>query len=281
MPTTDGGNRWVAHVNLILPIFRSEGVDSDWRDPKTYDWMTALPRTAWAWEFLRRNPKYREVYVKHLADTGDHDVPVHRDALPWGLLRLADPALDVRRADVLWQMKVCREVLPLAASVMRPGTAAATLRLSGLRCRTTLYDYGVEERREVLFAQEGRALQLTIFGNVPLEEALLLTPALPVLSHSKSRLLSARRLADLVKHGWLRPALYKRERQNSRLARVAQALDGWLAQAPQRAIGDALFASDRVARDWNDPRNHLRDHVRRAISYGRSLMAGKYRRFLS
>lgn len=267
-------------MNLVLPIRTTGDADSDWRDPKNYDWMTALPRTAWAWEFLRRSPEYRKTYAAHLADMDHRNIPLHRGALPWGLLRLEDPALDVRTADVLWQMKVCREVLPLAAAIMRPGTAAATLQLDGLKCRTTLYEYGVEERKEVLFAQEGRALQLTVFGNVPLEDALLLTPALPVLSHSKSRLLTVQRLADLVKHGWLRPALYKRERQNSRLARVAQALDGWLAQAPQRAIGDALFASDRVARDWNDPRNHLRDHVRRAISYGRSLMAGKYRRFL-
>jgi hypothetical protein len=267
-------------VNLVLPVRTTVATDEDWRDPKNYDWMTALPRTAWAWEFLRRNPQYRKAYAAHLADTDSQGRHLHRSALPWGLLRMEDPALDVRTADVLWQMKVCREVLPLAASIMRPGTAVATLRLDDLKCRTTLYNYGVEQRKEVLFAQEGRALQLTVFGEVPLEEALLLTPALPVLPHAKSRLLAVRRLADLVKHGWLRPALYKRERQNSRLARVAQALDGWLAQAPQRAIGDALFASDRIARDWSDPRNHLRDHVRRAISYGRSLMAGKYRRFL-
>jgi len=131
-----------------------------------------------------------------------------------------------------------------------------------------------------LLAQDGRSLQLTIFGSTPLDDALLLTPALPVARHAKSRLLAVRRLTDVVRHGWLRPALYQRERQSKRLARVIQALDGWLAKAPQREIAAALFSPERVAKDWPDSRNHLRDHVRRAIAYGRDLMAARYRRFL-
>ncbi|HEY4971175.1 MAG TPA: DUF6499 domain-containing protein, partial [Steroidobacteraceae bacterium] len=109
-------------MNLLLPVHSTEAAYNDWRDPKNYDWMTALPRTAWAWEFLRRNPEYRRVYAAHLGDVTDRGLPSHRGALPWGLLRLEDPVRDVRTANVLWQMKVCREVLPLAASVMRPGT---------------------------------------------------------------------------------------------------------------------------------------------------------------
>jgi hypothetical protein len=242
--------------------------------------MTALPRTAWAWEFLRRNPDYRGDYAGHLAAAPTDNQPEHLGALAWCLLRFEDPANDARTANVLWQMKACRDVLPLAAAPMRAGTAVDTLRLPALQCRTAVYDYGVEERKEVLLAQDGRSLQLTVFGQTPLEEALLLTPALPVAPYNKSRLLAVRRLADVVKHGWLRPSLYRRERQSNRLARVVQALDGWIAKAPQREIAVSLFSRDRVERDWHDPRNHLRDHVRRAVAYGRELMTTKYRRFL-
>ena len=31
----------------------------DWRDADTYAYTQSLPRRAWAWEFLRRNPAYR------------------------------------------------------------------------------------------------------------------------------------------------------------------------------------------------------------------------------
>lgn len=242
--------------------------------------MRSLPRTAWAWEFLRRNADYRNDYARHAAGLTSGNEPDHVAALPWGLLRFENPACDARAAAVLWQMKACRDVLPLAAAKMRPGTAVETLDPGKMRCRVIVYEFGVEERREVLLMQDGRSLQLTIFGSVPLENALLLTPALPEARYGKARLQAARRLLDAVKHGCLRPSLYRKERQSDRLARVVQALDGWLAKASQREIATALFGEERVTRDWQDPRNHLRDHVRRAVAYGRELMASRYRRFL-
>jgi hypothetical protein len=177
-------------------------------------------------------------------------------------------------------MKACRQVLPLAAGAMRPGTAAETLNVGKLQCRTTIYPLGVEDRQDVLFAYAGRFLQLAVFGSVPLTEALLLTPALPSLPYCESRLLAVRRLTDLVKHNTLRPSLYRRERRAPRLMLVAQALDGWLAQASYRDIAVALFGTQRVERDWNHSGNHLRDQVRRAIGHGRALASGGYRRFL-
>jgi hypothetical protein len=267
-------------VNFIVSKASAPASTSDWRNPESYRWMSSLPRTAWAWEFLRRNPDYHSDYARHVVGLTSGNEPDHIAALPWGLLRFENPVNDARCASVLWQMKVCRDVLPLAAAKMRPGTAVETLDLSKLRCRAVVYDFGVEERREVLLTQEGRSLQLTIFGSVPLEDALLLTPALPELRYSKARLQAVKRLSDAVKHGCLRPSLYRKERQSNRLARVIQALDGWLASASQREIAVSLFSEERVARDWQDPRNHLRDHVRRAVAYGRELMASRYRRFL-
>ena len=266
---------------MSLTVSETPERASDWRNTDTYRWMSSLPRTGWAWEFLRRNPAYRSDYSRHLAGPGTVSEPEHLGALPWGLLRFEDPANDARHASVLWQMKVCSDVLPLAAAIMRRGTAAETLNLAKLKCRIAVYEFGVEERKEVLLSQEGRSLQLTVFGSIPLEEALLLTPAIPEARYNKARLQAVRRLADVVKHGTLRPSLYRRERQSARLARVAQALDGWLDKASQREIALALFSKDRVERDWQDPHNHLRDHVRRAISYGRELMSSRYRRFLT
>jgi hypothetical protein len=267
-------------VNLVVTDAPAPEAQGDWRDPENYRWMTSLPRTAWAWEFLRRNPNYGSDYASHLAGHPTDNEPDHLSALPWGLLRFENPMIDARAASVFWQMKACRDVLPLAAAKMRPGTAVETLDLSKLQCRTEVYDFGVEDRQEVLLTQDGRSLQLTVFGAIPLEQALLLTPALPEARYSKARLLGVKRLADAVKHGWLRPSLYRRERQSARLSRVVQALDGWLAKAPQREIAAALFSKERVEKDWSDPRNHLRDHVRRAVAYGRDLMDSRYRRFL-
>jgi hypothetical protein len=177
-------------------------------------------------------------------------------------------------------MKACRQILPLVAGAMRPGTATEILDLESLECHTTVYSLGVEDRQDVLFSQEGKFLQLTIFGSVPLSHALLLTPALPSAPYCESRLMAVRRLTDLVKYRTMRRSLYPQERRAPRLMLVAQAVDGWLAKAPYRDIGVALFGEARVNRDWNQSGDHLRDQVRRAIRYGRSLAENGYRRFL-
>ncbi|WP_420492389.1 transcriptional regulator domain-containing protein [Allomesorhizobium alhagi] len=36
----------------------------DWRHRQAYDYAGRLPRTAWAWEFLRRNPQFQRDHAK-------------------------------------------------------------------------------------------------------------------------------------------------------------------------------------------------------------------------
>jgi hypothetical protein len=242
--------------------------------------MSTLPHLAWAWEFLRRNTGYRTAYKSAVADTSIGTVPNNNTALRFGLLRFEDPDRDALTANVFWRITDCHEVLPLAASAMGEGTASSTLNLDSLQCRTTVCPRDAESRQDVLLTQDGRTLQLAVFGETPLAEALLLTPALPSPAFADRRLRAVRRLTDLVKHGWMRPFLYPRERRAERLVHVVQALDGWQAEASHRDIGIALYGEARIERDWTDPRDHLRDQVRRAIRHGRDLMADGYRRFL-
>jgi hypothetical protein len=38
----------------------TENEPADWRRPETYQPLLRLHRAGWAWEFLRRNPLYRQ-----------------------------------------------------------------------------------------------------------------------------------------------------------------------------------------------------------------------------
>jgi hypothetical protein len=87
-------------VNYVFSNPDAPGSHPNWRDPEAYTWMAGLPRTAWAWEFLRRNPDYRTAHDAHITVALQSNEPEHQDALPWGLLRFEDPARDVRVADV-------------------------------------------------------------------------------------------------------------------------------------------------------------------------------------
>lgn len=98
-------------------------------------------------------------------------------------------------------------------------------------------------RRQLLFAEEGRFLQLNLVGG----STIFRSPP---------------------------PGCARR------LALILRALDGHLAGASHRQIATALWGERRVAEEWSDPRRNLRDQIRRAVHRGCRLMTGGYRRFL-
>ena len=253
-------------------------------DTESYRWMFALPRLGWAWEFLRRSPQYRSAFAAHTVES-TNDVPKDNSSKPkkpawfWPIVRLEHPDRDAREANVMWRREACGAVLPLAAVKLPADGTSRQLSFEQMNCRVTIH--AEDDRKHVLFAQDGRFLQLEVTGTAELDAAMLVTPALPVCKLATSRLLGVKRLSDVITHGELRSSLYPRERRAQRLVRVVQALDGWLSEAPYREIGAALFGAARVERDWHHPGNHLRDQVRRAIGYGRALMDGGFSRFLS
>lgn len=246
----------------------------DWQKSETYQWMNALPRMAWAWELMRRNPEYRSHYAKVGPST---PAPQLRDL--WPLVRFEDPALDARSAAVLWQREVCSEVLPVAISAQFQNCKIPRLSLQELHCRVITLPGDNPDHCHILFSQQGRSLQLSVCGASLLDRGSILTPMPADLTLHGMRHLGVRRLADLLDCGCLRPSLYPPEARAVRLTRVMQALDGELAGAAHREIGTALYGKERVEQEWHHPHNYLRDHVRRAIAHGRDMMFG-YKRLL-
>ena len=239
------------------------------------NWLLTLPSRAWAWELLRRNPDYITTFGKHSAQEPDSLESAGR----WGLLKLEDPEKTSLEADAFWRNDVSRDVLPLVAQPLVAEATVSTMDLTKLRCRAVQFGNS-DGTREILFSEYGRALQVSVSGDTPIEQAMLLTPALPALRYGSGRFLAVKRFADLAKTGTLRSSLYPAEKSAKRLSDVLAALDGWRQGLPHREIATRMFGSAQVGRAWNDSGNHLRDRVRRAIRYGRDLMEGGYRSFL-
>ncbi|WP_245322482.1 DUF2285 domain-containing protein [Mesorhizobium sp. WSM3882] len=99
-----------------------------------------------------------------------------------------------------------------------------------------------------------------------------------MLSKPRLRALECLNALSLGQH--LPARLFPPEKRGHRLTFVLRALDGSLAGASHRELAEALVGQRRVHADWRDPRNHLRDRIRRAVSRGRGLMKGGYRDFL-
>lgn len=251
----------------IVPI-PTQVVGPNWQDPQCYDWLDALPRRALAWEFLRRNANYRQSYVR---------IEAQQTITPaWPLVRAEDPDRDARSAQPLWRSDACDEVLALRAAPPLDDALLARLSLSRLRCRVVVTRHEAMNRVHLLFAQAGRYLQLEIQGQTDLEAAALLMPAVAPRPLAEKRALALRRLADLADCGELRAHLYRA----GRFKRLLQVLDGAMAGARHREIAAAVFGAERIARDWRTGENHLRDHIRRAIGQGRTLVDGGYRKLL-
>ncbi|MGO8869642.1 MAG: transcriptional regulator domain-containing protein [Alphaproteobacteria bacterium] len=68
----------------------------EWQSRAAYDYTLGLPRRAWAWEFLRRDPHYRSAWFRACADAAVERIssritvirptPQHRELAHWGIL---------------------------------------------------------------------------------------------------------------------------------------------------------------------------------------------------
>ena len=196
--------------------------------------------------------------------------PLHAASYPF-----EDPRGNALDADVFWQPGTSSFVLPLLAQPRQADNPALELNLARLRCRISIFEAS-DDLQHVLFASSARRLQLALRGGSILGRVRLFADVIVPPELLERRLLLLRRLSDLVAIGDLRDALYTSDPRSRRWRFVLQALDGSLARAPQHEIAQALFEPLRVEANWRDPRDHLRDQVRRAVRRGRWLMQGGY-----
>jgi hypothetical protein len=251
---------------------------SEWRDSDNYAFVNSLPAAGCAWEFLRRNPDYQKACLTASSEPF-RAVGRSCDAAVWGLVRLESPYRDARLANVFWHRSVSREVLTVMALKSEHTEQTQRLPPHGLRCRVTV-QVGRNGEQYILFAEEGRFLQLEVHGLQGLENVRLTIEIVLSPRQAAARVQALRRFSDMITHRRLRTFLYPPDKRASRLARLLQVLDGWNARASYRDIALAVFGEERVSADWCDPGAHLRDHLRRALRSGRALVMGGYRRLL-
>lgn len=192
----------------------------------------------------------------------------------WGCLYTDTPDIDARTADVFWLPAFAPAILPMHALPASAPMNANALTLRDLPCPATML-VAADGVQHVLLRAEGQNIQLAISGANVLEPVHLLAHFEFGGKDLCHQVEAFQQLNALIAGG---PSPVKHE--TTRLRQVLQALDGSLAGASHREIAIALFGIERVEADWNDPRQNMRDRVRRAINRGRHFMNGGYRKFL-
>ncbi|WP_245270466.1 DUF2285 domain-containing protein [Mesorhizobium ciceri] len=138
-----------------------------------------------------------------------------------------------------------------------------------------------DKSQHVLLANGDDTLQLAVEGADILQPVTLRTEAIWPAMFSKHRLRALECLNALSLGRQLPARLFPPEKRGSRLTFVLRALDGSLAGASHRELAEVLVGQRRVDADWSDPRDHLRDRIRRAVARGRALMNSGYKDFLT
>lgn len=174
----------------------------------------------------------------------------------------------------MWDPDVSSGVFPVVAS---PSARDALFsRLRRVKAPSASVNF-CSDRRNVLIGDGGKRLQLCIRTVASFGRDTLLTEAvLP----SAARLAAYRCFNVFVEEGRLPKHFFLCSPRSSRFQLALQALDGSVAGVRHRDIAEALFGAVRVARDWSDPREHLRDTLRRAVRRGRQLMSGGHLQLL-
>ncbi|WP_333836088.1 transcriptional regulator domain-containing protein [Novosphingobium sp.] len=76
--------------------------DENWRSQAAYDYVDDLTPSELAWEFLRRNPDYRQSYYQLLSSGRLTEETAQEFAQQWGLRFRGRPSqLGTRAADLL------------------------------------------------------------------------------------------------------------------------------------------------------------------------------------
>lgn len=252
-----------------------------------YDYTDRLIRRDWAWEFLRRNPVFRNVHaratkfakIEHRGNLSTIELPHSSQELKeLGCILAAAPDTRAPRAWAFWEPSLCPEVTQMVALDAGARPDSNTFDLDAVKCRTTLLS--TPDGQHLLFQEGSQSLQFAVSGVRIDKPVRLLSEAIVPADVIKYQLRALQCFQHLLVTGHLLPNHCAIEPQAPRLRTVLQALDGSLAGASHREIACSIFGSARVDRDWDNPGRHLQDQVRRAIRRGRDLMEGGYLRLL-
>lgn len=237
-------------------------IHRSWQPSAAYLYVLHLDAPSTAWEFLRRNPRYREHWKGSDEDSD------------WGLSFAEDPSLDARQARPIW----CIGQRPVVRLIPHTDPVAQCFDLWAIPGRKSLTHEG---QHLLLQGTSGRELvRLTLSPDMRNGEPFAY--AMPAGAEHRQYRFTLETALGLLQGTRANTvtALNRPPRSATIHMRALQALDGTLAGATQRDIAVVLFGDERVGEQWS-PDSELRAQVRYLVQRGRELMEGGYRDLLN
>lgn len=243
----------------------------------------------WAFEFLRRNPKF----VSAVDAGGKGTLPSKRVASVtvvtageaestegFGVLYCDRCDRPIDNTIVFWARDLSVDIID-ARIVNSPADEPEdnVLKLEKFKCDKILLT-GPGRTPQLLLKTGSKQIQINCIGGDFASGGQAIIPQIAPDRNIERQLLVMRRLFHLYSEQEFSDTLFKSDPKSVRLGEVLTALDLWLRQTPMRDIAFALYGEQIVNDDWAPEGGYLIDRVRRSIRRGRFMMEKGYRQLL-
>lgn len=248
------------------------GPGANWKDSAAYAPLLGADRSIFAWEWLRRDPAYREAARQYL--TG-RPSSVRPDA--WGLHSFEDPSRPAPAARPVWTARL--HPLVLAAAAERPTLNMDAFDIAALGALATIVD-GRTGKQHVLICDGLRAIRLDVEAGSLRQGPVQLRFLIRGIRSAERPLLSLRRLLALCRGGRFAQSLHPPDVRASRFILMLRANDAIAEGATQREIAATLLNAEAAEQRWRVNAPTLRVRAQRLVRAAKLMSAGGYRSLL-
>jgi hypothetical protein len=257
----------------VTPEARQRDGLPDWRTGAYYEDLFDVDLPGMAWEWLRRNSRYRSAW--RIASR-DRAAPVSQS---FGLERYENPCLAAPDARPIWSSSICGDVLRAHVSdPFAPYRDRVDLRLLS---RFVTVAIGADEVEHLLLSDGRHSLRIDVEVGTLIGCPASLTYLLHGISGLKGPIGSLERLAKLITTGCFstQPASsIDRRRRWLQELRVADAIaEG----CDQQTIARVLFNDAIAPSRWRIENGSYRRRVQRLVLSARSLLANPLPRWFA
>jgi hypothetical protein len=230
----------------------------DWRIADQYRALLAMDRRAFAWEWLRRNARYRQAW-RASVDTHHHD----RCSLApkFGLVELEDPTLPSARARPVWRADIDTGVVVADILPVEPAPDEGIDLLAIASFVTLAVD--PNDHEHLLLSDGVASVRLDIMNGTLLGGRMRLAYRLSGISQLREPLMTLRRLVALILNGRFSRTLLKSERMAARWVMELRVADAIADGASHQEIARALFGGLINERRWRSEGDAVRLRVQR------------------
>lgn len=248
----------------------------DWRDAAAYAALLDAERSLIAWEWLRRDPRYRAV-AQTAIERDARSAAALRCPAEFDLVRFEPPNLGVPYARPLWRDDADAHVLGVERA--RDGGAEDRFELNRLRSFATLVTEGSAEH--LLLSDGFRTIRLDAAPGVFSTGATRLRYRIEGLASAEPALLTLRRLLALCRTGRFARSRHPRESRARRWILMLRAWDALADGADQRLIARELFSRSVGEPSWRIREPSVRSRAQRLVRSARWLGNCGYRALLN